>query len=315
MKFFKCNLLTIRKKIFLLKSLPLVIFFGFTLIWVNLKTDQTSGDDMLNGGLSFFENATQPLPFGLDVLKQLISDLNRKQRVVNQEKFGPLNSSDPIVVIQVHNRGQYLSSLIDSLRSAQGIQKSLVIFSHDVYDSSINGIVQQIDFCRVSILILTSWHITITIFYLLYLLQYIQIFYPYSLQLYPHEFPGTSVTDCPRDMSKAEWVYTWHNSFMILTGICFMSTRAEKIKCENYAYPDSYGHYREAKYTQTKHHWFWKVWINHVILCVDHSLKWCVSSDSRQILWWTDWELLKVIQVHSFFWKRIITSLQTSFTC
>lgn len=23
-------------------------------------------------------------------------------------------------------------------------------------------------------------------------------------------------------------------------------------------YPDVYGHYREAKFTQTKHHWWWK---------------------------------------------------------
>lgn len=23
-------------------------------------------------------------------------------------------------------------------------------------------------------------------------------------------------------------------------------------------YPDLYGHYREAKFTQTKHHWIWK---------------------------------------------------------
>ena len=38
--------------------------------------------------------------------------------------------------------------------------------------------------------------------------------------------------------------------------ICF---RAAKVKCQNYAYPDKYGHYREAKYCQTKHHWFWKV--------------------------------------------------------
>ena len=29
--------------------------------------------------------------------------------------------------------------------------------------------------------------------------------------------------------------------------------------CLNKDFPDRYGHYREAKYTQTKHHWFWKV--------------------------------------------------------
>jgi len=35
--------------------------------------------------------------------------------------------------------------------------------------------------------------------------------------------------------------------------------RALKIGCQNKEYPDKYGHYREAKYCQTKNHWFWKV--------------------------------------------------------
>ena len=32
-----------------------------------------------------------------------------------------------------------------------------------------------------------------------------------------------------------------------------------KRQCLNAKSPDKYGHYREAKYCQTKHHWFWKV--------------------------------------------------------
>jgi hypothetical protein len=31
-----------------------------------------------------------------------------------------------------------------------------------------------------------------------------------------------------------------------------------KLKCNNALHPDLHGHYREAKYTQTKHHWWWK---------------------------------------------------------
>ena len=30
------------------------------------------------------------------------------------------------------------------------------------------------------------------------------------------------------------------------------------MKCANAEWPDSYGHYREAKFTQIKHHWWWK---------------------------------------------------------
>ena len=32
--------------------------------------------------------------------------------------------------------------------------------------------------------------------------------------------------------------------------------------CSNSRWPDIHGHYREAKYSQTKHHWWWKLnWI------------------------------------------------------
>lgn len=35
-------------------------------------------------------------------------------------------------------------------------------------------------------------------------------------------------------------------------------SRAERMQCINANWPDLYGHYREAKFTQTKHHWWWK---------------------------------------------------------
>ena len=34
------------------------------------------------------------------------------------------------------------------------------------------------------------------------------------------------------------------------------------MNCWNANYPDSFGHYRETKITQTKHHWWWK--LNHI---------------------------------------------------
>ncbi|KAK4321555.1 hypothetical protein Pmani_007672 [Petrolisthes manimaculis] len=62
-----------------------------------------------------------------------------------------------------------------------------------------------------------------------------QIFYPHSLQTHPHTFPGESPGDCPRDTKPEE---------------------AAKVKCVGT--PDLYKHYREARFTQTKHHWWWK---------------------------------------------------------
>ncbi|XP_034936964.1 alpha-1,6-mannosyl-glycoprotein 2-beta-N-acetylglucosaminyltransferase isoform X2 [Chelonus insularis] len=64
-----------------------------------------------------------------------------------------------------------------------------------------------------------------------------QIFYPYSIQTHPHIFPGEDPNDCPRNIDKDQ---------------------ALALKCINAQHPDLYGHYREAKFTQTKHHWWWK---------------------------------------------------------
>lgn len=37
-----------------------------------------------------------------------------------------------------------------------------------------------------------------------------------------------------------------------------LANRAANLKCTNAQHPDLYGHYREAKFTQPKHHWWWK---------------------------------------------------------
>ncbi|XP_055304055.1 alpha-1,6-mannosyl-glycoprotein 2-beta-N-acetylglucosaminyltransferase isoform X2 [Sitodiplosis mosellana] len=65
----------------------------------------------------------------------------------------------------------------------------------------------------------------------------LQIFYPYSIQTHEHEFPGEDPNDCPRNLKRDQAIVR---------------------KCNNALYPDLYGHYREAKFTQTKHHWWWK---------------------------------------------------------
>ncbi|XP_063600788.1 alpha-1,6-mannosyl-glycoprotein 2-beta-N-acetylglucosaminyltransferase-like [Penaeus indicus] len=63
-----------------------------------------------------------------------------------------------------------------------------------------------------------------------------QIFFPYSIQLHPLTFPGRDPRDC-----------SWNIN------------RKGPLKCLNRAWPDSYGHYREASFTQIKHHWWWKI--------------------------------------------------------
>uniref|UniRef100_A0A8C7YV50 Si:ch73-91k6.2 n=1 Tax=Oryzias sinensis TaxID=183150 RepID=A0A8C7YV50_9TELE len=149
----------------------------------------------------------------LDGLRQSVYGANYKQCVLNAEKFP--GEPQLVLVVQVHNRPEYLKLLIRSLERAAEVHSFLLIFSHDYISEEMNRIVRGITFCKV-----------------------LQIYFPFSTQLYPHEFPGQDPRDCPRDLSK---------------------DRALKTGCLNARHPDSYGHYREAFITQTKHHWWWKL--------------------------------------------------------
>lgn len=87
----------------------------------------------------------------------------------------------------------YLRHTIISLAQTEGIENALLVFSHDYYSEDINYLIQSIDFCKV-----------------------IQIFYPYSIQTHPNEFPGESPNDCPRDINKEEWVNSQSLSITLL---------------------------------------------------------------------------------------------------
>ncbi|KAK0145999.1 Alpha-1,6-mannosyl-glycoprotein 2-beta-N-acetylglucosaminyltransferase [Merluccius polli] len=136
-----------------------------------------------------------------------------KQVVLNADRF----PGDPqlVLVVQVHNRPEYLKLLVRSLEGAAEVQGFLLIFSHDYFSEEINAIVQGITFCKV-----------------------MQIYFPFSTQLFPGSFPGPDPRDCPRDASRDQ---------------------ALRSGCLNAEHPDSYGHYREPAITQTKHHWWWKM--------------------------------------------------------
>ncbi|KAH8363578.1 hypothetical protein KR084_011760 [Drosophila pseudotakahashii] len=153
-------------------------------------------------------------PPNITEIKRQIVRYNDMQMVLNEDVFGPLQNDSVIIVVQVHTRITYLRHLIVSLAQARDISKVLLVFSHDYYDDDINDLVQQIDFCKT-----------------------MQIFYPYSIQTHPNEYPGVDPNDCPRNIKKEQALIT---------------------NCNNAMYPDLYGHYREAKFTQTKHHWIWK---------------------------------------------------------
>lgn len=149
-------------------------------------------------------------------IRKEIDHINQEQYVNNLDKFGLVIGSESIViVVQVHNRVDHLRHLITSLSKVRGIENVLMIMSHDLYSHELNDLVRGISFCPV-----------------------LQIFFPYSQQIYHNRFPGEDSNDCPRDIKREQAI--------------------EK-KCNNAEHPDKYGHYREAKYCQTKHHWIWKL--------------------------------------------------------
>ncbi|XP_025424797.1 alpha-1,6-mannosyl-glycoprotein 2-beta-N-acetylglucosaminyltransferase-like isoform X2 [Sipha flava] len=164
------------------------------------------GGEGITGGPSF-DNVR--------LLKRIVERLNYEQTIRNLDVYGPLNNNSLIVLIQVHTRINYLAETISSLSQARGIEDVLLIFSHDYYDMRINDLVRSINFCKT-----------------------MQIYFPYSMQIYTDVFPGQSPHDCPPKITRAE---------------------AIEMNCTNAMFPDLYGNYRNATATQVKHHWWWKI--------------------------------------------------------
>ena len=91
-----------------------------------------------------YQNLTQ--------IKRVILKINAEQHIYNLNKFGLRFSRESVViVIQIHDRGEYLKLLIESLKKVKNIEKCLLVFSHDVYSQNLNSLVHQIDFAPVSI--------------------------------------------------------------------------------------------------------------------------------------------------------------------
>ena len=147
--------------------------------------------------------------------KERAFSLNFLQDIHNTDQFGEHNYGDLIILVQIHDRPENLRHLLTSLKNTRGIANATLVISRDYFSDEIDSIIESINFVR-----------------------YIEIFFPFSMQLYHGAFPGEDPNDCPRDISKQD---------------------ARDAKCNNAEHPDMYGHYREVKFVQIKHHWFWKL--------------------------------------------------------
>ena len=91
-----------------------------------------------------YQNLTQ--------IKREILKINQQQHVYNLNKFGLRFTPESVVIVtQIHDRGEYLKLLIESLRIVKNIEKCLLVFSHDVYSESLNSLVKEVDFAPVSV--------------------------------------------------------------------------------------------------------------------------------------------------------------------
>ncbi|CAH0605859.1 unnamed protein product [Chrysodeixis includens] len=160
-----------------------------------------------------FKEHQKPNPLHIETIKRAIAKYNAEERIKNLDYFGPMKSDAPIFVIFVDNYMIHLKYLLVSLVQVVGIDDALIIFSHSSFDENVNNLIKQIDFTRV-----------------------LQIFYPYSVQMSPNEFPGFNAGDCPHDMDI---------------------NTAYSINCTGADSPDIHGQYRHPLHAQLKHYWWW----------------------------------------------------------
>ena len=66
------------------------------------------------------------------------------QYIHNEDLFGLISNETVVITIQVHDRIKYLRHLIQSFSNAAGIDNTLLIFSHDVWDEDINYLIKYV---------------------------------------------------------------------------------------------------------------------------------------------------------------------------
>ncbi|KAK8747086.1 hypothetical protein OTU49_016985, partial [Cherax quadricarinatus] len=113
------------------------------------------------------------------IVKTQIKQINEEQDILNQQIYGPVGPNTTVLLVQVHKRLENLHYLVESMKQVEGINETLVIFSHDLWEPTINAFIRNITSFRV-----------------------MQIFYPFSLQLHPRTFPGSDPADCAWNASK-----------------------------------------------------------------------------------------------------------------
>ena len=102
--------------------------------------------DFSNFKINFTQTNYKP-----EQLRDVVKSLNAEQLIYNRDKLVALKGGYVVIVVQVHKRVEYFKELLDSLQRAKGIEKALLVISHDYYTDEMNALIRMIKFCPVSI--------------------------------------------------------------------------------------------------------------------------------------------------------------------
>ena len=173
------KILWVKGKIILCVSLVLVLIYLLLLRWRNAILE--------NGNLG--ELVTEIIPTRDEIVTQVLTSKPVSENTLSSV-YSEMNifsshteCGQPrlVLVIQVHDRLEYLKQLFVSLEVNELIRDTLIITSHDLYTDEIHQFVSSVSFTRV-----------------------IPIYYPYSQQIYSDIFPGRDPNDCPKSTKRKE---------------------------------------------------------------------------------------------------------------
>lgn len=83
------------------------------------------------------------------------------------------------------------------------------------------------------------------------------LFYLFLIAIESCVTEGKLATLCSNQLFRICSFFCFVDLLILISVVFFRSAR--KDGCNNAEWPDSYGHYREWKFTQTKHHYAWKL--------------------------------------------------------
>lgn len=107
------------------------------------------------------------------------ANLNLNTRIRNWKRFQLLKDNSVMIVVQVHKDVVGLEYLIRSLLNVRYIETALLVFSHSYYDDIINSRIRSIKKCGV-----------------------LQVYYPFSVQVYNDIYPGQDKDECVGDKNE-----------------------------------------------------------------------------------------------------------------